>query len=926
MPIPDPHRHDADGLDEMVAELRQLTEQAAALTTGGEPGSELVLADTVSADAVKDLVARQRAELARTTRELQQRRDALRERLQAEMAAVHSALDPLHRQMKLLEEAVWTVNLYLGRDEQLVTLLDGEPADAATPITVRQMVLSMDEETTIAATEGGIDFGDIDEFDEWITDPAHLEQVLPEPRGVVVLVPRRRGRDYGDPIATAVLNGENKRSYWLIRNGRRLFRMSTDFIVGDRLVPTAEEFRAYFTETRYNHDLRRTERVPLEPGSTAWLRAEEAADARQRHYMRAALILQGLIDRTTVFAPLPAPKVSLLRPDSYDAGHVRLITDAENTLGTGRTPFYDWLTQRNRRLRPGMRVVGAFDSAEFRDLRIGDRSYGGEHERLRPGRAAPPDSSQIHVVEDHDDSTGGLIIRYTRADRVYARDEYGYSHERPARNRASCVLYPGDRFMLPIDLVTLDEIDDYLQARTERHAYLHMLPLLTRVRAAKISEAEAEAPFRRMLAGRLAEAHDIDVSDALHAVDELTLWWKHTNVHYRPLIDDGRTAGIERRAVAEITAEFAARRRAADTAAQHAETDEAVVTLLRTHDPDVMVVARTREGGYLALAPQPRRYPAPLAARGIYATEHAMGKRMSTITTRSWTVPARARADRWTILWHDDTWARWNLAARRTVHLTDPEIDDLLDVVRSAGHDHHTDRWRDGCLTSRRTGTPAVITCVPDTSGRHRLRLYFTPVETDPIPERLLTAPLPSAGCPSVDLAWRRSTANVIKHDLVDYHGERTWRSRIGEDTLPPWHGETVLWTDDAQVAALREHHAAVTDAKNHALTLRDTARQALHAAAREWERRAEEAAHRRFLDDYRTPDLWEGHRKTLTGLRFPHYGDRGLEHLVQRLVEDGHDLTGHTVATAVELLAEPVKVPPATLDLPLSGNPEEPR
>ena len=37
----------------------------------------------------------------------------------------------------------------------------------------------------------GIDARSIEQFDEWLlADPAHLDQVLPEAKGVVVLVPR----------------------------------------------------------------------------------------------------------------------------------------------------------------------------------------------------------------------------------------------------------------------------------------------------------------------------------------------------------------------------------------------------------------------------------------------------------------------------------------------------------------------------------------------------------------------------------------------------------------------------------------------------------------------------------------------------------------------------------------------------------------
>jgi hypothetical protein len=116
-------------------------------------------------------------------------------------------------------------------------------------------------------------------------DPAHLEQVLPDPKGVVVLVPSRQERDYGDRWLRWIIQTQ-VRIGWL-RNGEHLYMMTTDPRVGDRLLPKREEFAEFFyTELGFGRD---RERVPLEPGSDAWLKAEAAADRRRRHYMRSSV-------------------------------------------------------------------------------------------------------------------------------------------------------------------------------------------------------------------------------------------------------------------------------------------------------------------------------------------------------------------------------------------------------------------------------------------------------------------------------------------------------------------------------------------------------------------------------------------------------------------------------------------------------------
>lgn len=908
-------------LPDLLAEIQRLSAEAGELARNPGPGTDLVVPTTsTSPEAIKAAVAAQRSTLVRKSQELRDKREQLRTHLQAHMHMITQALDPLRAEIKRLEEMVWTVNLYLGRDEEIVTLLDADPAPAETPIVVRQLVLSMDEETILAAETGGIDFRDLDAFDEWITNPVHLHQVLPEPRGVVVLVPRRSGRDYGDMGLNALADKENHRSYWLIRNGGRLFRMSTDFSVGTRLTPTREEFHSFFTTTRYNPTLGHDEQIPLEPGSHAWLQAEKAADERRRHYMRAALILQGLIDRTTVFHPLPHPQVSLLQPDSYDAGHVQLICDAENTLGTGRRPFYEWLAERNAQLRPGMRIVGAFNSEDFRAMRSRENSSNGEHDRIYPARAENPPSRQILPIASRRDD-GGLVIRYDRTEEVYTRGYLGTTEYRKPKVRASCTLYPRDRFILPLDLVTEAEIRDYLGSRTERHAYRHMMPLLTTALAVKHDEAEAEAPFRDLLTSEIARTHGVDLDEAAAAVPELVSWWKYTTVHHRPLVLD-QTPQVQAAAITQITAEFAARRTAAQRADRDRDTDAHITARLREHVPDAMLIARARNGNYIVLAPQARQHPEILASRNTYVREYSTGRTARTLTERHWVLPSRARLARWTILWTGPQWQHWDLDARPATHLTDPEIDTLLDQLITHSRHHRTVLYQDPHQRTEPTGTPVAVACRTEGTGRVALRVYLDPGNDLTVPDRLLTGTHPTLTMRMLRLRWRRGTGGTVEHEIneraYDHRWEigRAWKDE--PDIQPPWHNDTLAWTDDPRIQQLYAQAHTLRAAQEQAKSLAETCRTHLTAVAAAWKTRAEHAAHARFLEDYADPSLWEGHRKTLT-LNYPHHQHRGLRRLIARLVEDGHDLTGHTVATAAELLGEDIDLPDDITDLPLN-------
>jgi hypothetical protein len=444
-----------DGPDDVTAALelaRSATKDALTIAGATRPGTDVVPTGADAAVAVKAQMAAKHAEVAKarkTAIAAQSRaKEAIRAQqaeLEARLRAMAAELDPLQAQIALLNEGIWTMNLYLGRDEEIHTLTEGEPAPAGTPIHVRQQVLAMDEESALAADTGGIDVRSIDAFDEWITaDPAHLEQILPEQRGVVAIMARRQGRDYGDPWANVTLNTANHETWWLIRNGQNLYRMLTNFETGRRLVPARSEFTSMFVD--------RFTKQPLQPGTRAWLDAEKAASKRERHFMRIALILQGLIDRTAVFHPLPIAGLSLLAPDHYDAGYVVLIADDENQLTSGRTPFYQWLTTKNALLTPGMRVI-LNPGHQSWPGRSRDSWNGGSHPRLHPPRAEAPRSTEVHTIKKRGPG-GALTFTYPRTQEEWIRGKWGQEELRVPSTPASCTIYPHDEFVLPVDLLT----------------------------------------------------------------------------------------------------------------------------------------------------------------------------------------------------------------------------------------------------------------------------------------------------------------------------------------------------------------------------------------------------------------------------------------------------------------------------------------
>ena len=867
----------------VVSDLNDLTQALATTLAEIEaleaPGTDLVALSGASADEVKAQMTSRHAALAERVVEARRLREELERATRAHMAELEARLAPLEAQMKRLREGIWAVSLYTGRDETLVTLAEGEPAPASAPLVVRQAVLSMDEETALFAERGGIDFQDLAEVDAWLTDPAHLAQVAPWEKCVVVFRARRTDKEYGDPMTDRFANDENKRSYWLLRNGERLWRMTTDLEVGDRLVPRRDEFTRLF-ESRL---LGAT--TPLVPGTAAWLRAEEAQDARQRHFMRCALVLQGLLDRTPIFAPFEGSTPSVLHPEDYDNGRVVLWSDDEaNQLGAGRPPFYQWLADLNHRLRPGMRILGAFDTTEFHMVNSG-REY--STPRVSPRHASNPPSGVVLRLERWGDREGGtrpLVFLYERTDTIWARGEDGWGEARAARTRASCRVYPYDRFILPFDLVSVAEMRAYLSATSERHAYRELFPLLRAAIEAKEAEAAEEAPMRALLAGEIARRFGVTIDEDLHrTVDELVTEWKLANRWHRALVSSsvapgGADAATEARAVEAICAAYAQRRGSGD--------EEAVVERLRAHDPTIMFVGRARTGRYVAYAPTARRYGAD-AAPAVYATEYRIDGTTGTgrITSREWVLPRRLGGLR--TLWSDERWASFDTVVEASECATDEELATLARTMRGAvdvgdatfyavTHDAANQTVE---LWALAPGWETVPPARPDYHGDIVYRLWRATWT-----RRAGRAPVLGAARP------------------MHYGRGESWRIREEADLWRPvWDGRSrqrdpivVDETVAQRVAAVR---AARREASARSDAWRDVIRRAHNAVDEAWVARELEAAKARVVADDGTDALWESQRKgiarDLRNKSRARYEDWNLEPVLVALVVAGDALEG---------------------------------
>lgn len=398
--------------------------------------------------------------------------------------------------------------LYLGIGEEIHSLREGAPAPATEPISIRQMILYMDEEVG-DPWDGGLDWEDIDCFDEWVAKAENTARVLPERKGVVALQVRRHMKEYACSWEQVAGNAENSKTYLLIRNGDRLYRIWMDEHIKPRLFPRKDEFCCEHRD---------------------WSPFDEKREwERDFSYKKYGAMLQGLIHRTDVFHPLERT-IDLFEPRTWN-GLVRFIRDDELTLSTGRLPWRQWQKQINEKICVGSRVVW-MDKIGFsrRDEEIQERT--GYTARIG---VCAPECAVYTVVAGPKGRGDCLRFLYDPGDTVWCRRDpwTGRDLESGPRKRRVGFRFERDE-VLNYDQIELADIEFYIHCRTERGNYVDMMPLLWTL----YHQRQAEMEHEKGLVDLLIRESSVPEKTVWDAID----WWKYKNKWKRPVSQDDAKA------------------------------------------------------------------------------------------------------------------------------------------------------------------------------------------------------------------------------------------------------------------------------------------------------------------------------------------------------------------------------------------------
>jgi hypothetical protein len=797
----------------------------------------LVQADARAPARAKKEIAFVRNRARKLRYNLRDKKEELKQLLEGQTSLMEAAVGKLEGFLKKAEEAIWTINLYLGKDETIEILRKGKPAPADELIVIRQQVLYADEESAAKAAEGGIGFEDMEEFDEWLFKPENLNQVLPETKGVVAIRARHERRQRSSSGFSSALRhaDEDKwdlKTQFLFRNGECLYRVIPNIEVGNHLFPRHDEFDGYFIESNYDFKDRKYKERRIKPGSYDFDRAMKKCDSGRRHYLRILLFLQGVLDRTPIFQPIEGEYVNVCDPKGCE-DVLRFIRDAELVLETGRKPFFEWLGDTNRDTGVGHRIMGAFDT-----------SYVRQHEpvKIEPKGAYSPESLELYTVERADDVWISFLYKRPKDWREYEK-------------RARCYIDRGAKCFLNFDRAHVADMEYYMGSRVNRHEYITLFPLLTMAIELKRAEQEEEAPFRNLLVTQIVKANKIEKEKAESILDDLIIWWKFKNHVHRALkADDAKAL---RMIVAESKVKLQRMEERAAVEALHND----IIKALQAEVPNAIFIGHKRGHEYVVIASHNDenifvsesvwRIKAPKSdASRRLAKRFGKGLRPKLLAEKPWTV-VDGRRYKWEKLWADARWDAWTYDVRTNKYLTDPEKAQIAKEARTYAEEYMAGKHKRSQVKKGKTPFLYLATTLRDNRVEAVVSIAPPYLPTD----KRMSGNERGTRLETIPFYWEK------KRGAVDLEASNKWYRDNTTVTAKhdfEWENGELLESCPENIAKVVQEYKEYTEFHRENQLLHGLSWSLYDEAHAACVMLAKQRAHDEYLEDHGDPDLWE--------------------------------------------------------------------
>lgn len=446
-------------------------------------------------------------------------------------AAALARTEDVRNHVSKLKRGIETLDLYVGKDVVVETLVDGESAPTGEPLTLVQRKLVMDEELSLwCDIDAWFDFTKDDLFVKALNDhPDLVDQIFPAKRCVLAMATSRRHIDYGDPWTNNAKNEINRQVFLLVRDGQKVHRVHSPVethLHTHRLFPSLVELQRIFTSWAGK---------PIGLDDVAYTDKLGQFEMASLHYKRFLVLLCGLDHRLDLFGPFyDGPKDFDFISTEFQDRHMRFVFDDQGSTaidGDRREPVEAWIERMNRYLTSGSRVLcdwrGVMNPTSAPGAVSADRhnrQYGNGMER----RYSPTKDLSIAIASKR----GASIVVETEVS--------GYSWRSNNDRTFSCVVdlskYEDDNQWdkpslgyLVLDAVNPDDIAWYLADRRSRKGFIHYVRFFkTALKFLKAERAE-EADARARMLQALVDGNIGNPEDRPGIIDQTIIAWRSAN-------------------------------------------------------------------------------------------------------------------------------------------------------------------------------------------------------------------------------------------------------------------------------------------------------------------------------------------------------------------------------------------------------------
>ncbi|MDO8714005.1 MAG: hypothetical protein Q7K13_05950 [Polynucleobacter sp.] len=430
---------------------------------------------------------------------------------------------------KLLQ-GIESLDLYVGKDVDVMTIRTGASAPKEVPLTFVQKKLMMDEELAVwADVDAWFDFSKVNKFFDALRENDSLvNQIFPTERCILVMASTRRHIDYGDTFANMARNKENEKVFLLVRDGMNIYRVlsSVESHLGTaRLFPSQDDqdrvFKGLdgdqikFEDVAYTDKLTKHEQFAL-------------------HYKRFLILACGLDHRLKLFGDFyEGPQTLHFISMAFQNQYCRFLhdDDGKNLLpGETRQPLQEWIAEKNTYLRSGARVLCNWNDAMNPDTAPGAckrtstrSSYGDGYETRYK-----PENNIEAVIAVKDGSSISVNVAVS-----------GYSYSLNGDRTFNCKVnlskvatsnYDSEDVpFLCLDAVRPEELHWYIHSRETRKNHISYIRFFKMALKFIESEFECESDTRLRMVKALSDGDIASGKDAEEIIHQAVIAWRAAN-------------------------------------------------------------------------------------------------------------------------------------------------------------------------------------------------------------------------------------------------------------------------------------------------------------------------------------------------------------------------------------------------------------